>query len=102
RVTGGRDAGQRSRAGEGPGDAVLHRAAVVLGSHRDDLEAQVGDRLQQAADELSHALWGLHVDLAAHVLAPSMRPQSDGRVEVTGADRIEVAARNRLGLAAGY
>ena len=56
------------------------RAAVALGGRREHLHLQIGHRSDQLADELAHALRREHVDLAAHVLAPSVGPHRRGRL----------------------
>ena len=100
-VAGRGDAAEVPGSGEGALQAPLHAAAIALGGRRDDLHVKVRHGLDQRADELAHALGSLCVDLPAHVLAAALRPQRDGGVELAGVDRGEVAARHRLGLAAG-
>ena len=44
------DAGELAGTGEGARQAPMNCATVVLASRREDLEAQIGHRLQEAAD----------------------------------------------------
>ena len=55
-VPGGRDAVERARPRERAAEAPLQRAALVLAGGRDDLDLQIRDRFDEAADELAHAV----------------------------------------------
>ena len=82
RMAGRLDSSQRARPREGPSQAPLHRAAIVLGGRAEQLETHIWHRAKQFADEVAHALRRGHVHLTAHVLAPPVGPHRDGRVEV--------------------
>ena len=88
-------------SGEGPAQAPLHGAALALGGRRDDLHAAGPGRRPISSPRKLRTPSGAITSTRPRTLSrPPGGPQRHGAVEVARVDRLEVAPRHALGLAA--
>ena len=80
-----------TRTGERRARAPADGTAIAVGGRLEDLEAEVGEGVEQRGEVLADAIWGDQLLLADKPVDSARRPAIDGGVEVVVGQRLEVS-----------